>query len=107
VTLLSSIRRRARHLYQRLTRGWDDSALWSLDYTLARLILPRFRAFVDSHAGYPSNMTEEEWDSTLREILWALEWYASDERWSDGFDKEERAERGMRLFGEHFGSMWT
>ena len=31
---------RLKRLYQRLTRGWDDSDTWSLDYTLYQWLLP-------------------------------------------------------------------
>ena len=34
-------RRAVRHLYQRLTRGWDDSQTYSLDYSLGQIIAPR------------------------------------------------------------------
>lgn len=32
---------------QRLERGFDESETWSLDYTIARFIAPRLRAFLD------------------------------------------------------------
>lgn len=32
---------------QRIERGFDESETWSLDYTIARFIAPRLRAFLD------------------------------------------------------------
>lgn len=32
---------------QRLTRGFDESETWSLDYTIASFIAPRLKAFIE------------------------------------------------------------
>ena len=32
---------------QRLERGFDESETWSLDYTIARFIAPRLKAFIE------------------------------------------------------------
>lgn len=41
------IKRPLLHFYQRRTRGWDDSEIWSLDYTFAEWILPRLTKLRD------------------------------------------------------------
>ena len=61
---------------------------WSLDITLAQLMLPKllyFKNFVERH-GYPSDFynpeTEvslhEEWEEILDEIVWAVAYAAND-----------------------------
>ena len=39
------IKRPIKHFIQRRKRGFDDSELWSLDYTIAEFIYPRLKAF--------------------------------------------------------------
>lgn len=39
------IKRAVRFFFQRLLRGWDDSATWDLDVTIAKLILPRLKRY--------------------------------------------------------------
>ena len=37
------IKRAIKHWWQRRTRGWDDSDTYSLDITIAKFALPRFK----------------------------------------------------------------
>ena len=101
-------KRDMRHVCQRITRGWDDSDLWSLDHSLAKLILPRLKRFKDCRGGYPHGMTDQEWDDILGEMIYGIEWYASGDCWNC-FDqaKSERAHKGLELFGKYYGHLWT
>lgn len=94
-------------LYQRLTRGWDNSELWSLDYSLAKLILPRLKEFVKYSHGCPQDQEEKDWQHILNEMVYAMQFMASKERWACD-DKKiwERVNAGLELFGKHFGSLW-
>lgn len=56
---LHSIRRSLKHWWQRRTRGWDDTELWSIDYSLARWMVPRLAAFRLRKHGTPLAMWEE------------------------------------------------
>jgi hypothetical protein len=58
-----------KFLKQRIIRGWDDSETWSLDFTVAKFMLPRLIRFKELKCGYPCNLTKEEWDKILDEIL--------------------------------------
>lgn len=47
--------RMLKHFKQRWTRGFDDSELWSLDWTIAKFVLPRLKAFREmGKAGCPA-----------------------------------------------------
>ena len=105
---LKSIKRVVRFFFQRLTRGWDDSDLWSLDYSLAKLITPRLRLFAEHRGGHPACMTEEEWATILNKMCEAFEYYGSDERWGGKeFEMCEKHQEGLDLFAKHYGSLWT
>jgi hypothetical protein len=49
------MRRFFKHLYQRLTRGWDDRELWSLDHTFAEWIVPRLERLKEIKHGVPAS----------------------------------------------------
>ena len=93
---------------QRLTRGFDDRELWCLDSTIAKYTLPRLRLFVASTGGsHPANITSKKWQIILDDMLFAIEWAASEERYSD-FDEErlKRVTKGLNYFGKYFLALW-
>ena len=98
-----------RFLWQKLTRGWDDSETWSLDYSLAKLILSRLKRYKEISITYPLELTVEQWDSYLDEMIFAFEWFGSEERWDNGPDchsKFERAQKGIDLFAKYYSDLW-
>jgi len=49
---------------------WDT---WSMDTTLARIIVPMLKQLKETQHGHPSSLTEEEWNEKLDEMIWAFE----------------------------------
>lgn len=49
---------------------WDT---YSVDITLAHIIVPMLRQLKATQHGHPSGTTEEEWDALLDEMIWAFE----------------------------------
>jgi hypothetical protein len=105
INTIRRIRRAILHTYQRLTRGWDDSDIWSLDVTTAKWIAPRLRRLRRRTLGHPANMTEAEWDAKLSKMTRAFEYMASDEQLLSVDDPEYVAE-GLSLFAKHYRSLW-
>lgn len=102
---------RLKHAWQKLTRGYSDADLWDLDVHLARVILPRLRAFKRENThGHPPGFTPEEWAATLDEITWALEWVADEDSTdapiNDFLRDSERASTGLEKFGRYFMDLW-
>lgn len=100
-----NLRRRLRFLYQRWTRGFDDSELWSLDYTLAHWLLPRFLRFRDITSGiqcWSPNGNIEWQEYVLGEIEYALRTSVERGAW----ELDERARLGFCLLGQHMGNLW-
>ncbi len=93
-------------LWQRNTRGWDDSECWNLDYSLAKLIAPRLRRFKETKDGWcPAEYTMEEWNIILDKMIAAFEYYGSDQRWD--IEAEVKHQEGIDLFAKHYGWLWT
>ncbi len=110
VTAQYRLKRGLRFLWQRLTRGWDDSETWGLDATAARWLLPRLIRFRELNQGFWHD-TKEETDAALAEAQWFLEVHASEEgTWQlYGAGNEEKLERYKKAsaeFGETFAHMW-
>ena len=100
-------RRDLRLWRQRMTRGWDDSETWSLDYSLAKVIAPRLKRFKELNNGHPGDMTEKQWDDILDRMIAAFEFLGSDERWMCYDNKKwNEVNEGLKLFGEYFTALW-
>jgi hypothetical protein len=68
--------------YQQLRYGVADSECWSLDYTFTRYMLPRLKHFRNmKRYSYPSDVTPEEWERILDEIIWAFDYMANEEKY--------------------------
>ena len=67
--------------YQRIRYGVADQECWSLDYTLTNYILPRLKHFkkMKRHT-YPNDITPEEWEKILDEMIWAFEYMADEDK---------------------------
>jgi len=92
---------------QRLTRGFDDRELWSLDNTIATFVAPRlaaFRAMTIAYPGHGDADTPEKWDAILARMQRALDLYALGS-WEMTGDEYKEAD-DIRLLGEWFGALW-
>lgn len=110
--------------FQRVFRGWDDRAIWSIDWYLAKLIPQLMRELAKITHGTPAEMYPE--DSAEREITQEEDdeaikkWHDILEKIAVGFDiyhenqhevyyKEEFKkpfEEAFDLFRKYFGGFW-
>ena len=102
-----NIHRSIRYFWQRVTRGWDDSDTWSLDYTIAEFALPRLRRFKEINVCYPSDLDPESWDEILDDMIYAMEVTSSELSFDlDGGVDWKRVQKGHMLFGQYFRDLW-
>lgn len=113
--------------YQRLTRGWDDRAVWDMDYYLAKLIPQLVKELKEKGHGFPSSMIPvlipEDFIEELSketQILALKRWHDILDSIVEGFEeysqvrncmmhpdyKMEKFEKGFKLFKKYFGSLW-
>lgn len=102
------IKRSIKHWFQRRIRGFDDSETWSLDLRIAKFVLPRLKRFKEISITNPMDLTEEEWDNILDEIIYAMEICSNDDNFLKGEDEIDwnRVHNGLELFGERFRDLW-
>jgi hypothetical protein len=114
-----------RFFWQRRFRGFDDSELWSLDYTCAKLMAPRLRAFIDTwdcrsapmscfdNNSWPYSDQDFEdanviWRRSLEKMYKAFKLIVDSDGTTYMLSTEEQAEieEGLDLFREHFFELW-
>lgn len=121
------IKRKIKHIYQILTRGWTDSDTWDMSKTVSENLLPRVKELKKLKDGHPANMREEEWDEILDKIIWSLEETVNETEYNRILDTHmskdasltsiekylieteenmDRVQDGFRLLGEHYTSLW-
>lgn len=94
---------------QRIERGFDDSELWSLDYTIARFVYPRLKAFSEDIYTTPPGLSVEEWKEKLDKMARAFELTINDD-WetSEEYEKQDNEiKEGLNLFCEYFQALWS
>lgn len=109
----------------------DKFDTWSMDYTLAKIVLPMLKQLKETKHGVPSDFicdkngeeipfedAERKWNNALDQMIWSFEEILKDDAdevffTNDKFDKEgymkyqRKVQRGLDLFGRHFRNLWT
>lgn len=105
--------RYARHAKQLKERGFSDAETWGLDSVICEFVLPRLKRFRQLHICHPVNMTMEEWDAILDQMIFALDWSLNheDEQYRGLTEKEKeenwsRYEVGIEQFAKYFRDLW-
>lgn len=97
---------------QRMDRGFDDTELINLDTTIAKFIIPRLDAFIESvkrRGCYPAILkSPEEWIDILEKIRNSLNMYMDEEDSSETDAMNiEKIQEGCELLGKYFTYLWT
>lgn len=95
---------------QREERGFDNTELWALDQALAKMIIPRLKAFKESHICYPCGITFDDWNDKIQKMIDAFE-----EILTRDMTKEQRGHEynvkkiktGLNLFAKWYHDLWS
>ena len=95
-------------------KGFDDSELWNLDFTIASFIYPRIKQFRTILHGYPNGLSPKKWDKILKRIERSFEIVVKgefdllttkdDKNSSKILHKEFK--KGMKYFSKYFMNLW-
>ena len=108
-----------RTWWDRRTKGFDETCTWSLDYSLTKLIAPRFRMFSEfakDCGSLPGTfLSDEQQKSVDKGYTWNSKWSRLDnkaeqarcwkrakKRWADILDKIQAAFDDMELEGDNW-----
>ncbi len=104
---LQSIKRSLHFFLQRKIRGFSDDETWSLDYSLAKLILPRLVRFKKLNIGHPHGSNEQEWNDTLDKMIATFQFLGSEERWDCCEQKKwDEVQEGLNAFAKYYLNLW-
>lgn len=79
--------------------------LWSLDHTLAKLLLPYLIAFRKMKKyGYPSQITSKEWNQILDKMIYSMKMIKEDDL--NSFKNQRKVQEGLDLFSKWFRHLW-
>lgn len=81
----------------------DEYDLFSLDATLALIILPALKKFKNTSFCHPTNLTKKKWEKILDKMIASFSSYEKDD-----INPSEQLERqeGFELFGKYFTNLW-
>ena len=107
---------------QRFVRGWADEDTWDINWWFIETLLPMLKKFKEENNGHPFELSEEEWDKVLDDMIYYLEGmdedgavkhlYGEGANLTLGRYKEVRAhmadskEKFFELFVPHFYDLW-
>lgn len=106
---ITTLKRELEYAWQRAWKGYDESYWYGLDSTFVELyisLLTRLRMDMNS---YPPDMTVEEWESILDEMISCLK--AMRVLFVSGVDRDyddimEKKDRFFKLFNKYFYHLW-
>ena len=83
----------------RIRKGFWQREAWDVASAIARFALPRLKEMRKDLHVYPPELTEEEWDNVLDEIIWA---FAEHDNLGSDKVQLDRFDRALDLFGKYF-----
>ena len=107
-----------KHAVQRLTRSWDDTATWSLDYHLCLTLGSQLKHLAETTHGWPQSETYpefEDWQKALNTNSQLLLTYTNKDDivfTDNGYDREQEeqiiknAQKALRWVAKHLPSLW-
>ena len=116
--MFRTITQHLRWTWQRLTWGWDEREVWSLDYTFCQWIVPRLVLLKETKHGVPAfcfddvtddsdkafNLAKERWDIILDEMIDGFKCH--DYCWYEKENDYAKYKRAKELFCEHLETLW-
>jgi len=103
-----------KYKWQKLTRGFSDEDLWSLDHTLCVWLLPRLKEFQKFNRKYVGEQEykDGDWHDIVDEMIDAVDFTANEDKYFSELSPDEfsirarRREEGLRLLGEYMRALW-
>ena len=83
------VEKMALYKKQRIERGFDDTELWNLEYTIAKYILPRLIEFRKVMNGYPGDVESfDEYEEIVDKMIYAFDHIVNENWYTEKLEKE-------------------
>lgn len=93
---------------QRIKNGYCASDSWNMDWWFLQTIPKMLKDYKEAPT-YPGNLTKEEWESKLQEIINCFNISSDDYWYSDektAKENHKKIVKGLKLLGEIFEDLW-
>lgn len=83
------IEKLAKYKQQRIERGFDDTELWNLEFTIAKYVLPRLIEFRKVMNGYPANVESfEKYQEMVDKMIYSFDHIVNEETYTEQLEKD-------------------
>ena len=102
---------------QRFHRGWADEDVWSMDHSLAQIIVPMLKELRENNVGYPHGLTEKKWEDILDKMIVGFQSVLDEnEVWIKKLTNDQhkkiletehkKQQEGLKLFARYYRNLW-
>jgi hypothetical protein len=107
---------------QRFIRGWADEDTWCINYWFVETLIPMMKEYRKGNNGYPFELTEEEWDNIVDDMIYYLEGMTEEGATRQLYGKEQQVtqetiretynymrdskDKFFELFAKYFENLW-
>lgn len=106
---ISNAQREVKWAYQRVVRGWDDRALWSLDDHLTKTLGAQLVRMSEIYHGHPCDYDAEQWGADLKKHGEALLTYqrthydSYGDEWDEAYKPTQEA---LTWVADNLAALW-
>lgn len=107
---IKDVKMNIRFAYQRVFRGYDDTARWNLNDHIAKQISEITFWMAENGSGYPIDLTQKKWENILKQISFGFSswiemgWYVKDDVEYRRLEKEYR--KALKLLAKYHEYLW-
>ncbi len=95
-----------KFLTQRMSRGFDDTETYSLDYSLYEWLLPRLKRFIKLNNGWPEHYESfENWQNEIQKRIEQLE-YIVEYKFEGDSDYQTELEDFNEWLSKNINHLW-
>lgn len=92
-----------KNLKERKENGYCSNDLFEIDWRLIKAVIPKLLdEYRRKTKHVPENMSPEEWDTILRDIIWLCNEYVQEFKHKGSHNYDERLAQAKKSFVEHF-----
>lgn len=100
------IKEKIRYWKFKRKTGFCPLEIWNLNTAIAEFTLPRLKYFRNHHHGYPYGLSEEKWNKTLDDMIYALDFEVNQWNYDWSEIDHKRVKRGFKNFGVYLSHLW-
>jgi hypothetical protein len=96
---------RIRYFFEKRIKGFTNYEIGDLDVLTSQFLVPRLKAFKKETYAYPCDLTKEQWDEILEDMIY---FHTKSAAGDHPFPSEPdvRYEAGKEAFFKYYNALW-